>query len=284
MKLEILPVYRRLQEYVAGAESNPADAAVLWERYAVEPYWKLLSCYAPFDLSARKPQPILDIPARKIQLERLGAMDLRALQAEFEETAALLPADDDDTIYVALYPLSDDRAVVKERQNGVLGDSLFGNIAIHVNPLAEDFAAWIPYVFAHEYHHAVWGGYWYVRHGGELAGEFVDSLLSEGQADSFALSRYPDLRPEWLFSLSDDQANTLWADQYAGRMFLQDVDTCKYMFGDEAGGIPWCAGYAVGFGIVQAFLRKHPGTTARQLLEIRPADILKQSGYGRPRA
>jgi uncharacterized protein YjaZ len=64
-------------------------------------------------------------------------------------------------LLVALYPICDDNKKVKKYQNGVLGTSVFGNILININPLAEDYYNWIFYVFAHEYHHCVWGNNWF---------------------------------------------------------------------------------------------------------------------------
>ena len=107
-----------------------------------------------------------------------------SLKNEFLKTGQDLPKADDDPLSIAIYPLDDENKSVKERQNGVLGACVFGNILIQVNPLAEDFLTWIPYVFAHEYHHSVWGNYWYVLHGG-LEGNFLEYMINEGQGGCF---------------------------------------------------------------------------------------------------
>lgn len=168
---------------------------------------------------------------------------------------------------------------MKERQNGVAGTSTFGNMLISINPLADNFIEWIPYVFAHEYHHAVWGNYWYALHGGELDNRFINSLLIDGQADSFALSFYPVLKPKWLFNMSKETEKALWEKHYSKVFLEEDVDYGKYMFGDEANGIPWCAGYTIGYRIIQQFLLSNSNTTFSKLLEMRPLDIYKLSGY-----
>ena len=68
---------------------------------------------------------------------------------------------------------------------------------------------WIRYVFAHEYHHTVWGNYWFMLHRGELDNKFIDSLVIDGEADSFAMELYPTLQPQWLFHLSEDDIDTI---------------------------------------------------------------------------
>ncbi len=279
MNLEIIAVYKNLQDYVTGIENNAKDAETLWNKYAIDPYWEILCQYAPFDLSDRKPKPVTDILTLKKQIDLLNNIDLDNLKDIFKKTASSLPMNEDDTIYIALYPLSDDNAIVKEQQNGVAGTSTFGNMLININPLADNFFEWIPYVFAHEYHHAVWGNYWYALHGGELDNSFINSLLIDGQADSFALSFYPALKPKWLFDMSKETEKVLWDNHYSKIYPEQDVDYGKYMFGDEANGIPWCAGYAIGYRIVQQFLVRNPDTTFVKLLEMRPLDLYKLSGY-----
>lgn len=93
MKIKILPVYTHLKEYIAGVKSG-LPAQELWEREVVAPYWDTLCCYAPMDLSARKPAPILDIETLEAQQHALETIDLSLLQAEFNRIAAALPTDD----------------------------------------------------------------------------------------------------------------------------------------------------------------------------------------------
>jgi uncharacterized protein YjaZ len=279
MSIEIIPIYKNLDEYVAGVENNTKSTEILWNKYAIEPYWDLLCKYAPDDLSDRKPKPIIDIQSLKKQIDLLNKIDINMLKSEFEKVVSELPNYDDDTIYIALYPLSDANTSVKELQNGITGTSTFGNMLININPFADDFLEWIPYVFAHEYHHTVWGNYWYAIHGGELENQFIDSLLIDGEADSFALSFFPNLKPKWLFDMSEASEKALWENHYSKIVLEQNVDYCKFMFGNESCEIPWCAGYAIGYRIVQQFLRKNPNITFRQLIELRPTDIYKISKY-----
>lgn len=274
MSLEIIPVYKCLDEYIDRTQRDAGSYEKLWHTCAIEPYWKTLCQYAPFDLSDRKPGPIKDIATLKRQIELLNCINLDELKLKFEEIAAALPNYDDDTITIALYPLPDDNQTAKERQNGVIGTSTFGNMIIAVNPLARDFTYWIPYVFAHEYHHTVWGNYWFNHRRGELKNQFLESLIIDGQADCFALSFFPELKPTWLFDLSDNVLQALWEEKYSKLLFQKDVDYCKYMFGDQASGIPWCAGYAIGYKLVRQFLFKNPAITFRQLTELTPSEIL----------
>lgn len=131
-------------------------------------YWDKLCCYAPFDLGDRKPKAITNIETLEKQCELLKNLNIGALKAEFERVASILPNYDDDPIIIVIFPSDHENVNVNEKQNGVVGTSLFGNMLIQVNPLIAGYEAWIKYVFAHEYHHTVWGNYWFMLHGGEL--------------------------------------------------------------------------------------------------------------------
>jgi uncharacterized protein YjaZ len=281
MNLEIIPVYKNLDAYIEGVENGLGSFDSLWEKFAIEPYWKTLCQYAPFDISERKPKPVTCIPSLKKQIILLNQIDLGALKSEFEKAASALPMDDDGTIHIALYPLPDEDAFAKEKQNGVVGTSTFGHMLIAVNPLAEEYLSWIPYVFAHEYHHTVWGNYWYAKHGGELEELFINALLIDGEADSFALSLYPEMKPKWLFDMTEADEKSLWREHYSKIVLQRDVDYGRYMFGDASSGIPWCTGYAVGYRIVRRFLEINDGVSFGQLLKLRPLDIYGSSGYGK---
>jgi uncharacterized protein YjaZ len=139
-------------------------------------------------------------------------------------------------MYIAIYPLLS--PYVCENQNGVWGNCTWGNMIINIDPIASDFEKWIPYVFAHEYHHNIWGNNWYNVRQGELRHIFLNDLISDGLADSFALSLYPELRPKWLFDISAETEMRLWSEHYVHMIEKSDVDYPKYMFGDEKEGIP----------------------------------------------
>jgi uncharacterized protein YjaZ len=280
MKLNIIPVYEYLDDYILEIEKGGTDCEKLWDKYAIQPYWDKISEWAPFDMSDRKPRPIKDVVKLKQQIKLLKEIDIDKLNSEFMKAVEKLLHYDDDTVTVAIYPLDDEDTTAKEKQNGVAGVSVFGNILINVNPLAVDYLEWIPYVFAHEYHHSVWGNYWYVLHG-EPTGTLLESLLIDGQADAFAKSLNPKLNPAWISQLPEEQEKELWDKYYSKLLYETDFDYVKYMFGDKAAGIPWCAGYFFGYRIIDSLKKKYPEVDAKSLIEMNSEEIFKMSGYGK---
>lgn len=79
--------------------------------------------------------------------------------------------------------------------------------------------------------------------------------------------------------MSEASEIALWENHYSKIVLEQNVDYRKFMFGNESSGIPWCAGYAIGYRIVQQFLEKNLNITFRQLIEMRPTDIYRISKY-----
>lgn len=271
MKIEIINTVNESLKYIEAVFSGQ-DKEQAWENIVVAPYWEKLCCYAPFDLSDRKPAAVMDMTALKRQAEIMQSIDIGELEKEFERVTKILPNFDDDPITVVLFPSDNGDITVNEKQNGVVGTSLFGNLYIKINPLIDGYEDWIKYVFAHEYHHTVWGNYWYVLNGGKLDGSFINSLFIDGEADSFALEMYPSLKPLWIFGLSEDDKRFLWEKHYKNIVNETNVDYDKYMFGSEEDDIPWCAGYAIGYMLVQNCL-KQLGGSVTEILKNSPAEL-----------
>jgi len=279
MKLEIIAIYENLDGYIMEMEKDNANYEVLWDKHAIKPYWEELSKYAPFDMSDRKPKPIKNICKLKQQIKLMKEINLNELKSKFMQVVESLPNYDDDPITIAIYPVDDDNLMVKEQQNGVWGVNVFGNMLLNINPLAENYLDWIPYVFAHEYHHTVWGNYWIVVHGGRT-GSFIESLLIDGQADVFAKSLNPTLKnPTWISQISKEQEKELWNKHYSKLLYETDYDYVKYMFGDEEAGIPWCAGYFFGYQIIDSFKKHYPQISFKNLMEMSSEEIFAMSNY-----
>ncbi|MFL0196277.1 DUF2268 domain-containing putative Zn-dependent protease [Clostridium sp. WILCCON 0269] len=278
MELEIISVYEDLDDYILEMEKDDADYEVLWDKYAIQPYWEKISQWAPFDTSARKPKPIKDIGKLKQQIKLMKEINLSTIKNEFRKAVNALPNYDDDTIVIAIYPLDDENTIVKEHQNGVQGINVFGNILIEINSFAENYLEWIPYIFAHEYHHSVWGNYWHVIHGG-CTGSLIETMLIDGEADTFARSLNPTLNPRWIYQISKEQEKELWNNYYYKLLYETSFDYKKYMFGDDEAGIPWCAGYFFGYKIIDNFRKIYPQISIKDMIEMNSEKIFIMSNY-----
>lgn len=119
----------------------------------------------------------------------------------------------------------------------------------------------IPAVIAHEFHHNIRFSYFDWDYGNVTVGDY---LVIEGLAESFAKELYgtEQLGP-WVTSMNKEEL--AYSTEVIGEAL--DVkgfaEVSSYMFGDEvaskegyqAVGLPFCAGYAVGYEAVQSFMK-----------------------------
>lgn len=141
----------------------------------------------------------------------------------------------------------------------------------------------IPAVIAHEFHHNIRFSYFSWDHGNVTVGEY---LVVEGLAESFAKELYgtEHLGP-WVTSMDKDDL------EYSVHVIGKALDVkgfaevSSYMFGDKIAiqegyqpvGLSFCAGYAVGYKVVQSFMEKHNKTIYETTL-LSSDEIINGSG------
>lgn len=280
MNIKIITTFESAEDYLLSAEQNDTEIQELWQKYMIEPYWADIAKWAPFDQSFKKPPCVRKLAELKQQLSMFSNVLTDDLYHEFINITKALPTDDEDTMLVVLYPLCDSDKTVKERQNGVVGTAVFGNIIIRINPLADNYQKWIPFVFAHEYHHNIWGHNWFVLRGGQgYEGTFLEYMITEGQADLFAESLFSDLIPQWNRPFNNETETMLW-NRVKPILFSKDQQIhSTYMFGNEKEGLPWCMGYSLGRTIIADYLQKNPNISFSELIEVSAKKIFEASRF-----
>lgn len=268
MKIELLHAYYKLEDYIQ-AENQDQET---WEKIMVEPYWNILSQWAPFSEDYKKPLGYLDKNEAKQQLEVLKKVDWDKVMETFKMVCDALPKEDDDVMYVAIYPSN------TEMPEGIYGTGVWGNIILNINALNSNFEEWLPFVFAHEYHHNVWGNYWYcIQNGKGLHGWFIESIIIEGEADAFAESIFKDMEPSWHFGVRAEDEDRTWdAFKKVAETCLSPEETGNYIFGCEKLGIPQNAGYYFGIKIIREYRKKTQMNDMQKLLET-PLEEIYQS-------
>ena len=157
-----------------------------------------------------------------------------------------------------------------------------GYITITVYPNSYNIPK-LPAVIAHEFHHNIRFSYFDWDHGNVTVGDY---LVIEGLADSFAKELYgtEQLGP-WVTSMDKEEL------EYSIYVIGEALNTkgfaevSSYMFGDEIAkqegyqpvGLSFCAGYAVGYEVVQAFL-KNTGSNIYEASLLSTKEIIEGSG------
>ncbi|NGP46219.1 hypothetical protein G4V62_15125 [Bacillaceae bacterium SIJ1] len=120
----------------------------------------------------------------------------------------------------------------------------------------------IPSILTHEFHHNLRFSYVQWHHGDVTVGDY---LVIEGLAEAFAAELYGE---EWLgpwVTRMDEEDLAYSVDVIGDALDVKGfADVSSYMFGDEIAekrgytpvGLPFCAGYAVGYYVVRSFLNR----------------------------
>ncbi len=179
---------------------------------------------------------------------------------------------------MAVAALDPANGYVRQQMQGVVGQCVGDNILLQVAPVP-GWERWLPYHLAHEYHHAVWGyTYFYLQGHTEMT--LLAMIISEGAADSFAHAVYPELNAPWATALSAEEERAQWQ---AMQPLLGGTDPGLYerfMFGDAE--TPAFTGYAIGYQIVQRYLRARPGLAPSEWVATDPREMLAVGGYDGP--
>ncbi|MCM3541473.1 DUF2268 domain-containing protein [Priestia megaterium] len=156
-----------------------------------------------------------------------------------------------------------------------------GYITVTVYPNSYNIPK-LPAVIAHEFHHNIRFSYFDWDHGNVTVGDY---LVIEGLADSFAKELYgvEQLGP-WVTSM--DKEDLEYSIYVIGEALNTKgfAEVSSYMFGDEIAkqegyqpvGLSFCAGYAVGYEVVQAFL-KNTGSNIYEASLLSTKEIIKGS-------
>lgn len=145
--------------------------------------------------------------------------------------------------------------------NGYAGfGGIPGYITVNISPNPYNVPR-IPAVIAHEVHHNIRFSYFEWNHGDITVGDYI---VIEGLAESFAQELYgKELLGPWVTSM--DQDDLAYSIHVIGEAL--DVkgfaEVSSYMYGDDFArqegyqpvGLSFCAGYAVGYEVVQSFLK-----------------------------
>jgi uncharacterized protein YjaZ len=170
-----------------------------------------------------------------------------------------------------------------KKVNGYCGfGGIPGYIMIAVNPNTYNIPR-IPALIAHEFHHNIRFSYFDWDHGNVTVGEY---LVIEGLAESFATALYgEELLGPWVTSIDEEELEYSIEVIRDGLHVKGFAEVSAYMFGDEAAkregyapvGLSAGAGYAVGYHVVQSFMKKN-NVTIEEATLMSTEEIMNGSG------
>lgn len=136
--------------------------------------------------------------------------------------------------------------------------------------MRRSLTVWLVQDLSHEVNHSV-----RIEAGPGCGRTLLDLLICEGVASAFDLKVQPALRLPWLHVLNRREESALWSR--ARRVVNDPGLEGDWFFGGR--GIPYWAGYQIGYDIVRAYMRSHPGLTAAALVRTPASTVLAASHY-----
>jgi uncharacterized protein YjaZ len=139
-----------------------------------------------------------------------------------------------------------------------------------VAALHKTLGVWLAVTLAHEVDHSV-----RVQGGPGFGPTLLDNLISEGLSSAFDIEVEPTITLPWTGALTAAREHALWerARPLLGATDLYD----QWFFG--GGGVPFDAGFTIGYHIVRDYLARHPHDTAASIVHLTASTILTGSDY-----
>ncbi len=172
--------------------------------------------------------------------------------------------------------------IFMELNRGYAGGQIFGYIVLPIWPTDYNLPR-IPAALVHEFNHRVRLTYepWTFE---TTVGQYI---VMEGLAESFAAELYgSEYVGPWVSSLNAEEIELSKAI-ISQALDVSGFDKIRaYIFGDETSkqwgapalGLPHCAGYTIGYQVVQAYLRRMSKTAAEATF-VPYGEIIERSGF-----
>lgn len=279
--MRIVSAYTAVNTYIAAAHSHTTpDWERLWWDLAVAPHWQDWAAgqFNEARLREHFKTPILDLDGLEESVSMLSQSGVEGLITQaYAIISTALPSEEQDPA-VCIFPMDPQNGYVRDVFHGVLGNGVGSNSLLQINPLGRDWRSYVPYVLAHEHHHSVWGYHYFYLQGHQKM-PLLASLVCEGQADRFANGLFPGANPPWIQPFPEQQELELWARVRPCLAGDDPDEYARFMFRDEAGGIPANTGYRIGYQLVHSYCQSHPEIPLLDLIDISPEEILAGSRF-----
>jgi uncharacterized protein YjaZ len=174
---------------------------------------------------------------------------------------------------VFVMPLSPENTFSIQKMEGLTGVALNENtILISIDPSFLEDA--LKYGVAHEYHHTV-----RMENEGGIK-TLLDSFITEGGADVFARSIYPDKTPPWIQEPLSEESIDIILEGLKENLNSNDNDIyLDYRAGNPSKEIPLWSTYRMGYLIAESYIGNHPDKSVEEWTQLGAEEVLKGSDY-----
>ncbi len=271
-KFEIITAYSLFDDYLS--QQNISDLTSASNNIIYEPIRNEIinGAEAAFMFETiRIPYQPGGLLKREVELLRSSDL-LDVAKKALSNITSNLPGPDTKIIFMPANPAMHDLFVKYNLcMNGVTLGS--GKIIIMIDPTFPQWEKTLPMVLAHEYHHSTWIS----MNWKDSDFTLLEYLIFEGRADAFASNLYKGVENPWTTMINREQEGNVWK-LIKPEILMKGHDRInKVMSGSK--DIPVGSGYAIGLHIVKLFKQNNPKYSDREIIDLKPEDILKMSKY-----
>lgn len=280
----IVPAFEGQAEYVAAVRADPAaNKDALYKKYVTERYRELCGGYGALGTTSTGvvvvEHPLGDLDQFDENVQALRRSDIGQLvKTALQKSAAVLPGSKITVCLFAIEP--DQQGFYSLYMHGMNGGAASPTLILIEATHRGDWQDWVAYTVAHEYNHAV-----QMQHvcqpdcrSSTVKADLLYFTISEGLADSFARTLYPDRVAPWTTALTPEQEAAQWRGMQEYLTSLLPADRQRFLFGD-GNQIPQWTGYTIGFRIVQKYIQSHPQSRPVEWIKLGADQLLAESGY-----
>jgi uncharacterized protein YjaZ len=280
-QFKITNYFQEYVDYVEKAKDYTAGTGLydLYQRTVLEPFRKkAFSENEDFEAFEKAMSNELTNPTDIKELENTIQMLLKnehkimeLIQNGLKKSADKLPAENKSIhIFPAHSSIPGIQSYMKEL-GGITGWTLGKDfIFILIDPTFQE--SHVISTIAHEYHHTV-----YLEK--LRPASLLDSIIIEGEADTFAKIIEPNVQTPWTAPLSDDKKQLVWKYVKPSLNEYNETIYDELFGGSPSRGIPKWANYRIGYNIMESFLKENPNTSIREWTEMPVEEILKRSKF-----
>lgn len=278
-EFEIIPLYSELLEYITLArEAKIDDWDAIYQETVEDAFQRSAWGYVKAALPVNPKNDVFTPSYRLDQLEEsvhtlIDKMEYinKLIEEALKKSADLLP---NSKTKVYVIPSNPENYVVMEMIQGVTGLAYDTQVfIIQIEPKVFKESA-LQFIVAHEYHHTAYFARLYKNYSSY---NFLESILIEGKADTFATMVYPDINPP-LGKAPLENEEHVWSVM---KKVMDPESTLhiNFSFGNRAMDIPPLSDYSIGYQIMQDFLKNNPEVSIEEWTEMKAADILELSRF-----
>jgi uncharacterized protein YjaZ len=271
---QIIPLYEEVLDYTKLVKDEPSlnNKKEYFSR-VVEPFQKMAS---EKNVDIKNNYFFWFSPTTDVHTLEQNTIKLLQHQDQINEyikdslmSSAKLLSGGNKTIFIM--PLNPENTFPIQEMEGVAGETFSENaVLLQIDPSFTEMA--LKYTVAHEYNHTI-----EKEKSSGTDYKIMNSLISEGKADSFATKVYPDKKVPWIEPLSVESEKIV-LDEI--REIIDDSNIYNVLLdGDSAKGIPPWSNYKMGYKITQSYLENNPDVSIDEWTKLDANEILQGSEY-----